>query len=431
MISTKTLWRVITTALIVLAVAGCNDVLRQFITPVPSPGGDPAALSHAVVLSTNPSGNGSDLHIDVSGDSVAGVVTVGPQPVFLGKSTNQVFVLNGDNTVTQYFALNVLGAQSPSVVTLPSGTVAEGGGFSNSGNFYVANGAGSDVSVIQASVNAVTGTVAVGTRPVAVAGNNSSNKIYVVNHDSNDVTAISTTDNAVVATIPMGAGANPIWGVMAPDGVHVFIVNSGDGISAGSVSVIDTLLDKVIATIPVGVSPNYAVFESKLQRLYVSNTGSSTISVIKANGTDLANGILPTKIADIKIAGNAVSVAALSDGTRVYAALGGCPTGTNHTNIVQNVASCAGNQVSVIDAAALVEKGTIQVGAGAVSIDAASDASRVYVVGANAGNVSIIRTADDTVLATIPAPQQNLSCSNPASCPAGVTQIPFMVRVFP
>src|SRR5690349_11791140 len=84
-----------------LLLSGCNDTLRQFITAVPGPGGDPGALSHAIVLSTNPakpSDNsvavGSDLHIDVSGDTVAGVVPVGPDPVFLGKTTNRVFILN-------------------------------------------------------------------------------------------------------------------------------------------------------------------------------------------------------------------------------------------------------------------------------------------------------------------------------------------------
>ena len=83
---------------------------------------------------------------------------------------------------------------------------------------------------------------------------------------------------------------------MSPDGVHVFIINQGDG----NVNVIDTLLDKVIArpSLPNKAksrhhrqpAANYAVFEPKLQRLYVANSGKNTVSVIKANGTDLANG---------------------------------------------------------------------------------------------------------------------------------------------
>lgn len=480
MISTrKALWLLLTAAVLIVLVTGCNDTLRQFITPVPAPGGDPGTLSHAIVLSTNPAtptasnpALGSDLHIDVSGDSVVGVVPVGPLPRFLGKTTNKVFVLNGDGTVTSYLALL---PQSPAIstVTLPPGTVAQGGGFSNSGNFYVVNsgnviqnGPTNNVGVISASVSAITATIPVGTNPVAVAGNNANNKIYVVNQGSGNVTVVSTIDNFVIGNIQVGT--SPVWGVMAPDGVHVFIVNQG----SNDVSVIDTLLDQVIATIPVGTSPNYAVFEPTNQRLYVSNTGSATISVIKANGIDLANGILPTKIAEIPIPAAADSVAALADGSRAYAAMGGCAAGTNHTNIISDpvrLPACTGNQVAVIDTQALALKKVLTVGPGAVSIDAANNSSRVYVISANdittiASNVpspqpsrtfvtpsvSIINTASDTVLrqavdpsiislvptfhvpqqdpACVPAIDQTFNTKVPLPCPE---QNPFVVRVVP
>lgn len=478
MISTrKAFWLLLATAVLIVLVTGCNDTLRQFITPVPAPGGDPGAFSHAIVLSTNPAtptasnpALGSDLHIDVSGDSVVGVVPVGPLPRFLGKTTNKVFILNGDGTVTSYLAL--LPQSTPiSTVTLPPGTVAQGGGFSNSGNFYVVNsgnviqnGPANNVGVISSSVSAITATIPVGANPVAVAGNNANNKIYVVNQGSGNVTVVSTIDNFVIGNIQVGT--SPVWGVMAPDGVHVFIVNQG----SNDVSVIDTLLDQVIATIQVGTSPNYAVFEPTNQRLYVSNTGSATISVIKANGIDLANGILPTKIAEIPIPAAADSVAALQDGSRAYAAMGGCPAGTNHTTIVANFSSCTGNQVAVIDTQALALKKVLTVGPGAVSIDAANNSSRVYVISANdittiapnppdpnqpprtfaTPSVSIINTASDSVLRqtvdpsiislvpTFHVPQQDPACvptidptfntKVPLPCPE---QVPFVVRVVP
>jgi len=416
--------------LVIAGITGCNDTLRQFINPVPQPGGDPQALSHAVVLSTNPVGNGSDLHINVSGDSVVGVVNTGPNPVFLGKNANRAFVLNGDNTITSYLAL-LPGSTTPSTITQPAAvTGAIGGGFSSVGNFYVANSGSNNTSVVGTTVSAVVGTLPTGTQPVAVVGNAANSKLYLVNHGSNSVTPISTTDNTVLNPIPVGT--QPVWGVMSSDGAHVFIVNQGDG----TVSVIDTLLDVVIATVPVGASPNYAVYESNLQRVYVSNTGSNTISVIKANNTDLANGIVPVNLANVPVSGTPTSIAALSDGSRAYAALGNCPAGTNHTTIVATVVAggCTGNSVSVIDALALKEKKVIQIGnagSGTVSIDAANDASRVYVVASNDRSVSIIKTAGDVVTATFPAPQQNLSCFDPTSCPANVAQIPFMVRIFP
>lgn len=472
----KALWLALLTAILIVLFTGCNDTLRQFITPVPGPGGDPGTLSNAIVTSTNPAtptpGNpalGSNLHIDVSGDSVAAVIPLGPKPVFLGKSTNRVFSLNsGDDTVTSYLALNALNTPT-STTTLPAGTAAVAGGFSSLGNFYVANSTGNDLSMISSAVNAVTTTVPVGTSPVAVAGNNANSKIYVVNQGSGDVSVVSTTDN-FVATPTIHVGTSPVWGVMAPDGVHVFIVNQG----SNNVSVIDTLLDQVIATIPVGTSPNYAVFEPTNQRLYVSNTGSPFISVIKANGIDLSKQILPTLLANIPIPAPASSVAVLPNGTKAYAALGGCPAGTNHTTIISDIPNCPGNQVAVINSQALSLSKVITVGPGAVSIDAANNSSRAYVISANdittinpnvpvppggtaqpprtfsTPSVSIINTTDDSVLRQVAdpsivslvptffVPQQDPACvptidgtfntKVPIPCPL---QTPFQVRVFP
>lgn len=428
----KTLGLCCLAAILIALMTGCNDQLRQFIIPIPQPGGDNSALSHAIVLSANPAPGavGSDLHIDVAGDTVAGVVNTGPNPQIMVKSNSRLFVLNGDNTIFSYIALLPLG-NTLQIITEPSGvTGAIGGGFSSTGNVYVTNRGSGNASLIAGGTSAITSLIGVGSNPVAVAGNAKNSKIYVVNNGSGTVTPISTFDNTALPAIPVGT--NPIWAVMSADGIHVFVVNQG----SNNVSVIDTLLDIVIATVPVGTSPNYAVYDSKLKRVYVSNSGSANISVIDASRIDLAAvpQSLPTNIANITVSGTPTSVAALADGTRVYAALGNCPAGTNHTNIVAAVLahSCTGNSVSVIDVASLKEKKVIPIGGtGTVSIDAASNSSRVYVVSADAGSVSIIKTVTDTVTSTIPAPQQSLGCVNPAACPQNVPQVPFQVLVFP
>jgi len=397
----KSLWLLLGTTIFVVAAVGCNDTLRQFIVPIPSPTGDPGTLSHAITLSTNPiaptpvvSADGTDLHIDVSGDTNAGIVPVGINPVFLGKTSNRVFIINSGDplatpvippTVSVYIALLPQSA-TVSTVTLPStslGPVA--GATSSSNNIFIANRVSNNVDVISGTVLAVTATLPVGTEPVMIAGNAANNKIFVVNHGSDhSVTEISTIDNTVVKTIPVGS--QPIWGVMSTDGLFVFVVNQGDG----TVSVIDTSLEIVIATIPVGPSPNFAFYEPKLKRVYVSNTGNNTISVIKANGIDLGvtPPVLPIKLADITLSGSPTSVTALSDGTRAYAALGNCPAGANHLTLpdpasANNASHCPGNLVSVIDVVGLRETGTIAVGPGAISLDASNDASRVFVISAN------------------------------------------------
>ncbi len=499
-VSFKTMWLLAGLGILMVLAAGCNDTLRQFITPVPSTSGDPGALSHAITLSTNPlpaGGNGSDMHIDVSGDSSVGIVPVGVNPIFLGKSSNRVFIINrGDPTATipippsvsSYIALLPI-SSAVSTVTLPatsSGPVA--GATSSTGNFYVANRLSNTVDLISGAILAVTATIplpAGDSNPVMIAGNAANNKIFVVNQGSGNVTEISTIDNTIIKDIPVGS--NPIWAVMSTDGLFVFVVNQGDG----TVSVIDTSLDIILPcavspscptgnAIKVGTtaasSPNFAFYDSKLRRVYVSNTGTgdNSISVIQANGLDLGSNpqVLPTKLADIHVSGSPTSLTALSDGTRVYAALGNCGAGVNHLTLPTSVTSCSGNLVSVVDVVGLRETGTITVGAGAVSVDASSDASRVFVISANdittvrddvhpaaplpdrtfpTPSISIIKTATNSVLATpvdqsitnrplptfhvpqqdpvcVPTIDPNFNSHVPLPC---LLQTPLVVRTFP
>ena len=449
--SFKAMWLLAGLGILMLLAAGCNDTLRQFIVPVPPPTGDPGTLAHAITLSTNPvpSSDGSDLHIDVSGDTNVGIVTVGPNPVFLGTTSNQAFVINSGDattppTVSVYIALNPQAATVSTVTLATTGPDAVktpiAGSTSSANNIYIANRDSNNVSVISAGVLAVTATIplpAGDSQPVMIAGNAANNKIFVVNQGSGNVTEISTIDNTVIKDIKVGT--SPVWAVMSTDGLFVFVVNQGDG----TVSVIDTSLEIVIATVPVGPSPNFAFYESKLKRVYVSNTGNNTVSVIKANGIDLGSvpPVLPEKLKDVTVSGAPTSVTALSDGTRAYAALGNCPAGVNHTTIVTQAPSCTGNLVSVIDAVALTEKKTITVGVGPISIDASRDASRVYVVNSHdtvtgssgthtAGTVSDISTVTDSVVMVKLAPQQDPKCpvSSTVFCPV---QTPFMVRTFP
>lgn len=417
---------IICTALLI----GCGQSFRPTIIPVLKPGGDPSSLGQAVVLSTNPAGSGSTMHINVSGDTNVGVVSVGQNPVFLGRSVNQAVALSSNDSATLYIAL-LPTSSTINTVTLPAPPGAPvASGLGNGNNIYIANSGTNDVTLIPGGgAVANSSKIAVGSQPVAVAGvsggsGTGANKVYVVNHGSNNVTVISSIDNSFVKTITVGS--QPIWAVMSTDTGAVYVVNQGDG----TVSVIDTGIDSVIATIPVGASPNFAFFDPRLKRVYVTNAGSSTLSVIKGDTINLGAGVVPTKIADVVLSGAAISVAALSDGTRAYAALSGCPATTNHTNLIGNLASCTGNRVSVIDVVALRETKTITVGSGVVSVDASSDATRVYAVNANSKDVSIIRTGTDTELQRMSAPKQDQACNNVPTftCPL---QTPFMVRTFP
>jgi YVTN family beta-propeller protein len=486
----QALWLVVCAGALLLLAMGCNDTLRQFITPIPPPTGDPGALAHAITLSTNPAptGDGSDMHVDVSGDSSVGIVPLGANPVFLGKSGNKIFAVDSGDatnppTVTTYIAL-LPQTTTISTVTLPTSAIQPvAGGTSSSNNIYIANRGSNDVSVISGTILAVIiDSIPVGAQPVMVAGNASNNQIFVINNGDDSVTQISTIDNTVVRTIHLAAGSKPIWGVMSTDGLFVFVVDQG----TNKVSVIDTSTGGLLPDITVGTSPNFAFYEPTLRRVYVSNTGSQNISVINANGISDTNP--PTLLKNVLVSGTPTSVTALTSGTKAYAALGNCGAGVNHLTLLDstattnNLATCTGNLVSVIDTVGLNQIKTIPVGSGTVSIDASGDASRVYVISAldittirdnvhapnctgtsclpgpplpdrtfTTPSISVIRTATDSVvitpvdpsvvnspLPTFHVPQQSPNCTPtidnnfnkivPMPC---ALQTPFMVRTFP
>ena len=63
--------------LFLLIELGCGDQYRPIANPIVSPGGQPQNTHLAYVLNYNPSGNGSNTKIDVSGDSNLQVLSTG------------------------------------------------------------------------------------------------------------------------------------------------------------------------------------------------------------------------------------------------------------------------------------------------------------------------------------------------------------------
>jgi YVTN family beta-propeller protein len=85
------------------------------------------------------------------------------------------------------------------------------------------------------------------------------------------VLVIDTATNTIVGTpIPLGIG--PSWVAITPDGKHAYVANTGAGIvSTGTVAVIKSATNKVVATIPVGMEPEELLFTPDGKRAYVAN----------------------------------------------------------------------------------------------------------------------------------------------------------------
>ena len=108
---------------------------------------------------------------------------------------------------------------------------------------------------------------------------------YVTNSYDSTVSVIDTATNAVVATVPVGL--NPEYLAVTPDGTHVYVANQ----VSNTVSVIGTATNRVVATIPVGTFPVYVAVTPDGTKVYVSNEGDNTVSVIARPGNTVVKTI--------------------------------------------------------------------------------------------------------------------------------------------
>jgi YVTN family beta-propeller protein len=162
---------------------------------------------------------------------------------------------------------------------------------------YVTNIQSSTVSVIDGSINRVITTIPVGKSPVCISASTISNMVYVTNHLSNTVSVIDGKTNKVSATIavgksPVGISVNPVTN-------KIYVAN----IQSSTVSAIDGRVNKITGSITVNPSlrrvegtgdpvlnmpiltqfpliASLVAVNSVSDVVYVTNTGSNTLSII-------------------------------------------------------------------------------------------------------------------------------------------------------
>jgi hypothetical protein len=178
--------------------------------------------------------------------------------------------------------------------------------------------------------------------------------------------------------------------------------------SAG-VSVIDALTDVVIGNLPTGGQPSSLAYDTRLNRLYVTEQAAGRVSVYDAA---VSAGTLPSTLV-VSPAGSApgaIGVAPLPDGTRFYVL--GNLAGTDLT-------------LTRFDSATLVMINSyplnhLNPGGAAVPpvlplcsntrfrflAGAAADSARVYVSSCDAGGTYIYRTTDDSGVLFLTSPNQ-------------------------
>ena len=446
----------------ILLWAGCGDTFRPVVIPTPPAPPDSSNFRAVFVVNSNgPANPGTGMQIDVSGDTNVGTAKLGLGPVHAAvqpSGTAHVFVANSlDDTVASFapappcFAtpcpVSALGTVSFS--SLPAGSTPVFVHTTESSTVYLANlGTNTTVPPTPPSVAAISITsnvvsniipLPVGANPVALAETPDARKLYAVNQGNSSVTSINPLDKSINVTITDPTINSPVWAVARADSTRVYVLSS-QGI--GNLAVIDTLTDTLVPnSISVGAGANFMLYDKSLNRLYITNPTANTLTVVDAAADPpklVATLNLTTGLNPLCPVG-CLSVTALPDGSRAYVASAQessiCPTGVSSPCLISDVTVINASSNTI---AKTISLPTVPVVASCASTSApamagtrfristasAGDSSRVYVGNCDAGNISIIRTLDDTLVLSLPAP---VSAGQP---PPGSTQPPPQNPVF-
>lgn len=151
---------------------------------------------------------------------------------------------------------------------------------------YVTNGGSNTVSVFDVVNVRVDREIPVGLNPTGVTANPRRNEIYVVNSGSSpsgepgsgSISVIDSEKNVVVATIPVHR--QPYFLDVDRDGDLAYVANAG----SNSVSVIDLKARREIAVAGTGEGPGLARISPDGNSLVVTNRLGNSVSIFAADG---------------------------------------------------------------------------------------------------------------------------------------------------
>jgi YVTN family beta-propeller protein len=175
---------------------------------------------------------------------------------------------------------------------------------------YVTNGLSGTVSVLDVVNVRLDREIRVGQNPVAAAASPTRNEVYVVNSGvepgQGSVSVIDTEKNAVVAAIPVLRA--PVAIEVDARGQLAWVTNSG----SNAISVLDLLNRREIARIGTGKEPVEARISPDGKSLLVANRGDGSVSVFDAPAGRLRAGFEDCPGAD--------DVAILPDSSKAFVA---------------------------------------------------------------------------------------------------------------
>lgn len=332
------------------------------------------------------------------------------------------------------------GVSSPTSSTGAATPVTGISAFGTNGiyNIYVANSnspVGANVGIIDPNTGKST-TAQGGSYPVSIAINPVLNKFYVVNAFSNNISVFDATTNALITNIALPANSFPDNLAINPNTNKIYVTDP----NGGGINVIDPISNIVIKKITTSLTlPRGIAIDTITNKAYVTHQYDSRVFVIDTN-TD-------TLLTPINIAFNTrpLGIAVDSGANRAYVAYSNTDQiaiiNTASNSVIGNIPIVKGkatrggitaatpiaialypfakkayvankfsDTVSVIDLITNTEIKAIPVGSisGAVTENSSNmividpTINKVYVANINSNNITVIDTTTDTVVNTIP-----------------------------
>jgi len=274
--------------------------------------------------------------------------------------------------------LSVINAAPADAAILPDTVISTIGGFNGAWGtavnpvtdmLYVTNIGSNSISVIDASTNSVTTTIAVGASPYEAAVNTVTNMVYVANNGSNTVSVMGGANNTVTATIGVGGGPDNV--AVDPITDLIYVSNGG----SNTVSVINGATNGVVATIGVGSNPQGIGVDAATNTIYVANYGSNSVSVI--------NGATNAVTSTIPVGSNPQAISIDSQTDMIYV--------TNYNS----------NSLSIINGATSTTTVSIPVGANPYGVTVDTNNNMIYVANGGSGTVSVVNGLANAAVDTI------------------------------
>jgi YVTN family beta-propeller protein len=264
---------------------------------------------------------------------------------------------------------------------------------------YVANSASNTVTVIDLVYLRIDRTLRVGDNPTEIALSPTRREAYVLNTQSStqngSVSVVDTSANQVVATMPVHRA--PVAISVDPSGHRAFVANSG----SNTISVLDLDTRRAVAAIPTSQNPASALIAPDGRTLLVTFPSSGTIGLFAAASADPKVSAPNSPLLQIRSTFDrcpgATSPVILPDSSKAYIA---CP-GSNQVLALSLAADpttwAARQDSSLLSDHALT---LLNVGTAPTYLTMKPDGGEVFVSNTASGSISEISTQTNEVGST-------------------------------